>query len=636
MSERVETTWARTGTGKKGHDVLAASHLSAEPDWAETINNLMGLAKDAVQSFDYDRAIDYLCTVQEIWDSKGIPEFSLELRFELHQMLGSTYASRGRLEEAIQEYQKILKYCRKSRHLSVKSETFAQMGQLLCKQGDHERALGYLQRAISAYRRMNDTTGLCKALRNLGVIYVEMGDFEEAEINYVEAIALAENIGDRLLYADLVNNCGAIMNMKGNGKKALQLYRESLEIYLEHNEIRKSAYTKNNIAITLAEQNLHDEAFEYFLQADEIATNISDSSLALIVDINLADLYLKKGRLTDAQKHCQKAERYLVDAHLINGNLVETKRIGGKIAFHQQDYDTALRYFDEAEKIGQQIGAQFHEAEVLLDRGMLLTAMERHFDALADLESSYRIYTCLKAERKREQTEKVINSIETLYLEIFDSMAQKVDRKDKYTKGHSDRVASLALLLAKNLGLRTNMLKTIAAAALLHDIGKVDIGNHILKKTGRLTDEEYQEIKKHPELGVELLRGKEFPWDIKPLILHHHEKNDGSGYPLGLKGENIPLGARIICIADVFDALTSDRVYRLAYDPQKALAIMQEDSGTVFDTVLLRCFTSIINQGAADFVINSRTSDDEVYSIWSQCMLEESNIPQPLINQAIA
>jgi len=173
------------------------------------------------------------------------------------------------------------------------------------------------------------------------------------------------------------------------------------------------------------------------------------------------------------------------------------------------------------------------------------------------------------------------------------------------------------------LGLTTHTLKTIVAASLLHDLGKVQIPDEILKKAGKLSDEEFSSIKKHPELGVELLRGKEFPWEIKPLILYHHEKIDGRGYPLGLKGEDIPMGARIICIADVFDALTSDRVYRPAFDTTKALKIMEEESGQTFDPVLLKCFINMIHLGKADLAINSRTSEDEMYSIWSQCTLDE-------------
>jgi putative nucleotidyltransferase with HDIG domain len=597
---------------------------SAEPDWAATIDNLMSLAREAIGRFEYDRAIDYLRTLEEVWTARGLPEFSLELRFELHQLRGKALAAKGKIDEAIGEYQAILKFCRDSAQLARKSETFTQIGQLLCKQGDYDRALGYLQRAIGAYRRLHDTIGVCKALRNLGVVYVELGEFEEAESTYDEAIALAEQVDDELLYADLVNNLGTIMNMRGQWRRALDLYRESLELYRRHDEVRKCAYAQNNIAITLNEKGIDDEAFLYFKQAHETATAVNDSSLILIVNINLADLYLKKGFLAEAREHCRKAEAYLNESGLINGQLIETWIIEAKIYRADRDLEAALRRLDDAYDLSEQIGAQFVKAEVLRERGTLHSALGRHMDALEDLEASYHIYNSLKAEGRREQTEQIIGSLEQLYLDVFDSMAREVDRKDQYTKGHSDRVASLALLLAKELGLRTNAVKTIVAAALLHDIGKVHVDDTVLKKPGKLSDEEFRQIQKHPEMGVSMLRGKEFPWDIKPLILHHHEKINGRGYPLGLKGEDIPLGARIISIADVFDALTSDRVYRPSFSTDKALEIMNEDSGTAFDPVLLKCFMSMIHQGKADRVINSRTREGEMYSIWSQCMSDES------------
>jgi len=540
--------------------VLTRGRIATEPDWEGTITNLMTLARESNNAYEYEKAVDYLNTLEDIWDSKELPGFSIELRFDLHREKGKALAAQGRYEDAINEYQKILKHCRDFPQLSIKAETFAQIGQLLAKQGDHDRALGYLQRAIGAYRRLSDQKGICRTLRNLGVVYVELGEFEEAELNYHEAIEIARDSGEEILYADLVNNLGAIMNMKGNWRRALDLYRESLKIYRAHEQTRKSAYTENNLAITLTEQNLNDEAFDYFIKAYGTAKSIQDASLTLIVDINLADLYLKKGDLDNAKDHCRKAEEYLIESRRSNGHLVETKKIAGKIARHEGNPKEALRHFNRAIEISRKIGAQFLEAEVLLERGTLQRGTEKNIDALTDLEASYHIYTSLKAEGKREHTEEVINSIESLYLQIFDDMAREVDRKDRYTKGHSDRVATLALLLGKELGLTTHTLKTIVAASLLHDLGKVQIPDEILKKAGKLSDEEFSSIKKHPELGVELLRGKEFPWDIKPLILYHHEKIDGRGYPLGLKGEDIPMGARIICIADVFDALTSDRV----------------------------------------------------------------------------
>ncbi|MEZ5357768.1 MAG: tetratricopeptide repeat protein [Candidatus Zixiibacteriota bacterium] len=602
--------------------------VGVDGDWSKTIKKLLSLAKRANKAFDYDQAISYLSTLESIWETKSTATWSVELRFKMYQEKGKALSAKGRYNEAIEEYQKILKYCRDNEHLSVKAETFTQIGQLMAKQGDFDRALGYVQRAIGANRRLNDDKGTCKALRNLGVIYLELGEFEEAEVNYTQAIAIARKIGDDILFADLVNNLGAIMNMKGNWDKALKYYNDSLKIYEEHDQVRKSAYTKNNIGITNIEIGKNDIAFEYFTEAYEIATSIKDASLSLIVDINLADLYLKKGEILNAKVHCQKADAYLMESKLVNGHLVEVKRIAGKIAQHGKEQEIALKFFDEALDISRDIGMRYLEAEVLLERGNLLGIMQKHFDALADLEASYHIYAQLKAEGRREQTEKVIYSIEKLYLEIFDAMAKEVDRKDTYTKGHSDRVASFALLLARELNLPTNTIKTIVAAALLHDIGKINIIDDVLKKAGRLSKEEFQHIMKHPEFGVELLRAKEFPWDLKPLILHHHEKIDGTGYPLGLKGEDIPYGARVICVADVFDALTSDRVYRKAFNTDRALSIMQEESGTSFDPDIFAIFEKMIRDGKADLVINSRTRDDEMYSIWSQCMIQVEEEPQ--------
>ena len=625
MPDRLTQSHDRPGAGHDSDHIRTAPTDGSVPDWAGTIGNLMSQAKDAAAAYDYDQAINHLNTLEEIWDSKGLPEFSRDLRFELHKEKGKALASLGKIEAAIDEYQKVLKYCRDSSQLAIKSETFTQIGQLLCKQGEHDRALGYLQRALSAYRRLNDQAGVCRALRNLGVVYVELGEFEECEANYTEAIAVAGQIGEKLLYADLVNNLGTIMNMKGNWRRALDLYRESLEIYVEKDEVRKCAYAQNNIAITLSEQGVYDEALSSFREAYRTATSIKDASLELIVNINLADLNLKLDHIDEARKHCREADDFMVESGLINGNLAEVRKIAGKIRFREENYTEALADYNRALDVCREIGAQFLEAEILRERGLCYAALEQHLDALSDLEASYHIYVTLKAEGKREQTEEIIGSLERLYLDVFESMARQVDHKDSYTKGHSDRVAALSMLLAKELGLRTHMVKTIVAAGLLHDIGKIQIGDDVLKKPGRLTDEEFDHIKKHAELGVALLRGKEFPWDIKPLILHHHERMDGHGYPLGLKGEDIPLGARIICIADVFDALTSDRVYRKAFETEKALSIMNEDSGTAFDTVLLKCFVNMIRQGKADLVINSRTREDEMYSIWSACMSEENN-----------
>ncbi len=617
MSDKRQQTKNSTAANRRQGLGEAKSKTADRQDRAAA---LMILAQDAAKSFHYDQAIEHLSEIEEIWNTEPALQVSAKLRAELHQSRGAALAKQGKLQPAIEEYQLVLEHCRDRGQLRIRAETFLQIGQLLAKQGEHDRALGFLQRAIGAYRRLGDSDGTCRALRNLGVLYVDLGEFEEAEENFGQAIELAQEIGNKVLYADLVNNLGTIMNMKGNRPRALELYAEALELYRGNNEIRKAGYTENNIGITYTDEEDYSRALEYFEQAYRTAQQVKDAALALLIDLNLAELFLYEGALEKAKAHCRAAEKHLNDARLVNGALAETYKILGKIAQEEKQWEIAGDYFDRALEIARQIHAQFVEAEVLLGRGSLHAATKRHYDALNDLEGSYHIYRTVKAEGRRAQTEKIIGSIEKLYLAIFDAMAKEVDRKDKYTKGHSDRVASLALLLAKELGMKPFALKTIVAGALLHDLGKVRVPDEVLKKAGKLTQEEFQGIRKHPELGLEILEGKEFPWEIFPLILHHHERYDGRGYPNGLKGEETPLGARIVGIADVFDALTSDRIYRSAYDTEKALTIMLSESGTAFDPALFKTFDAMVREGKADLVINSRTRDDEMFSIWSKCM----------------
>ncbi len=174
------------------------------------------------------------------------------------------------------------------------------------------------------------------------------------------------------------------------------------------------------------------------------------------------------------------------------------------------------------------------------------------------------------------------------------SLVSAVDQKDEYTCGHSLRVGYYATTLGRLLGLANDELQMLQWGALLHDVGKIGIRDDVLKKQGKLTVEEFDHIKEHPTRSYSVV--EQVPQLAAALdgILHHHERYDGSGYPSGLKGESIPLHARIIQIADVFDALTSSRSYRPAYDWQKALAILEEESGKTVDPRLHRIFDQYI------------------------------------------
>jgi putative nucleotidyltransferase with HDIG domain len=159
-----------------------------------------------------------------------------------------------------------------------------------------------------------------------------------------------------------------------------------------------------------------------------------------------------------------------------------------------------------------------------------------------------------------------------------------VDAKDQITHGHIRRVQVYAVELAKRLGVDNDrQLKAIEAAALLHDMGKLAIPEHILNKPGKLTPAEFETMKRHAAIGADLLSSIRFPYPVVPIVRHHHENWNGKGYPTGISGTDIPLGARILAVVDCFDALNSDRPYRPRLDADEAFAILKDRRGTMYD-----------------------------------------------------
>jgi putative nucleotidyltransferase with HDIG domain len=168
-----------------------------------------------------------------------------------------------------------------------------------------------------------------------------------------------------------------------------------------------------------------------------------------------------------------------------------------------------------------------------------------------------------------------------------------LDARDRETEGHSTRVSKLAWMLGEELGLTIQPLKALERGALLHDIGKIGISDDILHKSGALTEDEWRIMRIHPDIGARIVEGIPFLQDTLPVIRYHHERWDGSGYPSGLKGEEIPLYARIFAVADVFDALTSSRTYRNKSSPEEALEYMREQAGCLFDPVIVEALSNL-------------------------------------------
>ncbi len=221
--------------------------------------------------------------------------------------------------------------------------------------------------------------------------------------------------------------------------------------------------------------------------------------------------------------------------------------------------------------------------------------------ALYRAKQAGRNRTCLSSELDKPETSKISAELETRprALSIIYALAATVDAKDHYTYGHSRKVSDYSVAMAEALDLPQDRIATIRAASLLHDIGKVGIPDSILSKEGPLTDEEWEPVKIHPKLGVEILRHIIDLVNCLPSILHHHEHYNGRGYPSGLKGDSIPLEGRILAIADAYDAMTSPRPYRKQLPAQSALEELRRCAGTQFDPKLVELFCTLIESATS-------------------------------------
>ncbi|WFD10083.1 HD-GYP domain-containing protein [Tepidibacter hydrothermalis] len=180
------------------------------------------------------------------------------------------------------------------------------------------------------------------------------------------------------------------------------------------------------------------------------------------------------------------------------------------------------------------------------------------------------------------------------YHDIIESLIKALEAKDVYTKGHSDRVAKMAEDMCKELGIRGRKRETIHIAAHLHDIGKIGIPDGILNKTGKLTDAEWEKIKLHPTIGCDILGNSKELKEISKIVLHHHERWDGRGYPMGIKEKEIPMGSRIIAICDAIDAITSKRAYKEPMGWEFCISEIEKNLSVMFDPIFGKAALKLI------------------------------------------
>jgi putative nucleotidyltransferase with HDIG domain len=462
--------------------------------------------------------------------------------------------------------------------------------------GNVEAAHDCLVAALAIAEAFGDTQARAEATNHMGTTEVLRGDLEAGDALYARALRLALETGDEKLQAMIAQNRGNIAGMRGDAATAIEHFVTSLAVFRKLGLRDALGPLLNNLGLVFTQLGQLDEAqavYDEALIACGIANDVPHRILTLI---NSTDVLLARGDLAHASELCKTV---LYEATLASDEraLGETYKHMGMIARRELRHADATRFYELALSSATRRNDLLLAAEVSYEQAELHELAGNSRATLQALSHSYKLYDKLRLQRSLADVQRRVTRLEKRFHESVNRWAESIESADPYTMGHCERVADYACALALDIGFDDITLFWFRVGALLHDVGKIKVPNEILNKPGKLTDEERAIMETHAAAGAEMLRDIDFPWDILPLVRGHHERWDGRGYPDKLRGEAIDLSARIVCVADVFDALTSDRPYRKAFSSEKALAIMTEDSGKLFDPELFARFLRLFETG---------------------------------------
>jgi putative nucleotidyltransferase with HDIG domain len=480
----------------------------------------------------------------------------------------------GSIAEAFDCYRRAASEAASGGEPSVEAEALRRLAVLHHHRNERDSARELSKRSYAIALEIGDRVLAGEALNVLAGFAFESGAMEEARARYQEALDLGG--ADPSLRGRIEQNLGILANIQGDHANALAHYQRSLEGFDASGDQKGRAIAHHNLGMVSADRRLWEEADRHFSRSLEITRQVGDVHLEGLCLLNHSEVHVARQRFEAARTNAEQALA-IFDRLGARLDKADAYKVLGVVFRETGRFTLAESRLQGAIEQAVSTGSVLSEAEASRELARLYQTTGRNQEALQLLNAAHRLFARLDARVDLVDVTSKTNRLEETYFAVVRDWGQSIESADSYTFGHCERVAGYAVAVAEVLGAEPGQLTTIRMGAYLHDVGKVKVPHQILNKPGKLTDEEFAVIKRHPMWGVELLASVEFPWDIKPIIRSHHERYDGNGYPDRLRGDEIPLGAQIICIVDVYDALTTTRSYRGAMSHAEALARMQEN-----------------------------------------------------------
>ncbi|HEY8509645.1 MAG TPA: HD domain-containing phosphohydrolase [Steroidobacteraceae bacterium] len=499
---------------------------------------------------------------------------------------------------ALKQYETALLQANERGDFPRAADLLRSIARLYFERGDYARALDLFRQSYEQAKQIGHPGHMGAALNGMAVVEQFIGDMAAADEHYLEAARLAELSGDRKLAGLVQQNLGTLATVRGEFDAALEHNRQALATFRSLNDDLSAARVLNNMGMLHVDLGQLGHAELSYRSALTLAEKNGDAGLRVKIQINRAELALARQQFEAAHEFCDEAFREYSRLGSESG-LSETYKVYGSLYRETGNTQLANTHFQLALKLAQQCGDRVLEAECERERALLDMQEGRHRDALAALNRAHRLFQQLRATREVLEIERKLERVERMYLRVAEMLETEVSISfDSLAVEQYQRVSRYASQLASALGFTGRDLTWLRIGAFLYDIGKRSIPAELLNKPGKLTPEEWEIVKSHVHHSEQVVIDLDPPWDMAKMVRHHHEHWDGSGYPDGLRGEDIPLTARILCIADAFTALTSHRSYRKQYSPEAALEIMEKEAGVIFDPALLSTFRTIVEAAA--------------------------------------
>ena len=516
---------------------------------------------------------------------------------------GRLAQARGQHQEARELYERGLQSLTSTTSASTIAQLLLRVGQTHLDTRNTSAALDCVEAAVALAGEPDMDAALAQAMELRGRIRWLDGQMDEAEADFRDSRQRALSAQRPGIAALGASQLGALAIVRGTPIDAVHHFEAALAEFRAAGETDAAGRTLEQLATLYADLKRWNAADQAFAEAAVSLQAGGDDRRLASLELARGDMALERANIERAnvERARVSAARALDAARRVDdpGLVARAIALSGIVARELGDAARAERLLDQADRQAQAADDLLLVAEVAREKADLFARLDRHMHALLALNRVYRALVQLRARGIDVAVVRRIRRLEDGFLDVVWRWAQRVESYDHATAGHCERVADLTCEMARRMGVDGDALFWYRVGAYLHDIGKLQVPASILNKAGRLTSDEWTVVKRHPVAGAEMLRAVDFPWEVRPMVESHHECWDGSGYPHGLAGEEIPLAARIVTVADVFDALVSRRSFKHALAPDDALDVMRRNVGRHFDPAVFKVFEEVLRDGIA-------------------------------------